>query len=158
MSFYEIGTCSYCDEENQILRPSPFMADVKAMMCKHCWDETKKEYAASNGEYIPDFDSEKSEYEELVKSIENGIKVYQIFLDDITGFIDKGIENFRGELESVNEDYFQDEPEDRVNIDFIMKCLVLMEPGDEFSCKKVKFKCFKMAEETYKNLPEFEGF
>lgn len=68
MSLYNIGACSYCNEENQILRPSPFMADVGAMMCEHCWNETKKEYSASNGEYIPNFDSNKDEYEILKKS------------------------------------------------------------------------------------------
>lgn len=158
MSLYKIGKCSYCGEENKILRPSPFMADRKAMMCKHCWDETQKEYAACNEEYIPDFDSEKEEYEVLKISIENGITVYQIFLDGMTGWIDKNIEDFREELVVTNDDYFQDEPDKHINVDFVMKCLELMQPGDEFSCKDVKFKCFNMAEETYKNLPEFEGW
>jgi hypothetical protein len=158
MSFYEIGFCSYCDEVNQILRPSPFMADRKAMMCEHCWNETKKEYAASNGEYIPDFDSNKSEYDNLKNSIENGIKVYQIFLEGMTGWIDKDYENFKSELIATNQDYFEDEPESRVNVSFIMKCLTHMEPGDEFSCKEIKFKCFKIPEEAYKNLPEFSGW
>ena len=62
MSLYEIGKCGYCGEDNQILRPSPFMADMGSMMCEHCWNDTQKEYAASNGEYIPDFDSKKDEY------------------------------------------------------------------------------------------------
>lgn len=70
MSLYKIGTCSYCSEENQILRPSPFMADTKAMMCEHCWNETQKEYSASNGEYISDFDSDKTEYENIKKNRE----------------------------------------------------------------------------------------
>ncbi|HCL4447175.1 TPA: hypothetical protein N2D16_002780 [Clostridium botulinum] len=77
MSFYKIGTCDYCDEENQILRPSPFLADMSAMMCEYCWSEIKKEYMNSNGEYIPDFDDKKEEYEEMksnVKSKEDELK------------------------------------------------------------------------------------
>ena len=31
MSIYKIGKCDYCGEKNQILRPSPFMADIEAM-------------------------------------------------------------------------------------------------------------------------------
>ncbi len=78
MSLYEIGKCSYCGEKDHILRPSPFMADINSMMCEYCWNETQKEYAASNGEYIPDFDSEKDEYNKLLKQIqeENGSKEY----------------------------------------------------------------------------------
>ncbi|WP_234404988.1 dUTP diphosphatase [Paenibacillus bouchesdurhonensis] len=52
---YPLETCSYCGEEVSYTRPSPFIADAGADMCEHCWDMTKKEYAASNGEYIPDF-------------------------------------------------------------------------------------------------------
>ncbi|WP_192927434.1 hypothetical protein [Clostridium beijerinckii] len=70
MSLYKKGTCDYCDDKNKILRPSPFMADAKAMMCEHCWNETKKEYEASDGVQIPDFDSNKDEYEILKNSIE----------------------------------------------------------------------------------------
>lgn len=80
MSLYEIGTCSYCNENNQILRPSPFMADTKAMMCDHCWNETKKEYSDSNGEYIPDFDSNKDEY----KSAKNSISVKEDWIVELT--------------------------------------------------------------------------
>jgi hypothetical protein len=50
------GNCAYCDEFTDKLRPSPFMADTGADMCKYCWDSTKEEYATSNGEYIPNFD------------------------------------------------------------------------------------------------------
>ncbi len=90
MSFYKIGKCNYCDEENQILRPSPFMADV-AMMCEHCWNETQKEYAASNGEYIPDFDSNKSEYENLKRSKTTNKKLSEV----IKEIEDKeGIDNY----------------------------------------------------------------
>lgn len=71
MSFYKIGNCDYCDEENQILRPSPFMADISSMICEYCWSEIKKEYMNSNGEYIPDFDSRKEEYKELTSNLVN---------------------------------------------------------------------------------------
>ncbi|MGO4496403.1 dUTP diphosphatase [Paenibacillus sp. 2RAB27] len=48
--------CNYCEEQVDFTRPSPFMADYNANMCKQCWDMTKNEYAASNGEYIPAFE------------------------------------------------------------------------------------------------------
>lgn len=49
-NIYKKEKCSYCDDENTLTRPSPFMADRGAMMCKYCWDMTKEEYANSNGE------------------------------------------------------------------------------------------------------------
>lgn len=52
---FPLEVCSYCGEEVSYTRPSPFLADVGADMCEDCWNMTKKEYAASNGEYIPDF-------------------------------------------------------------------------------------------------------
>ena len=67
MSLYKIGKCDYCGEGNRILRPSPFLADIGAMMCEHCWNDTQKEYAAANGEYIPDFKSKKDEYNILLE-------------------------------------------------------------------------------------------
>ena len=62
MSIYKVGKCNYCDSRNVVLRPSPFIADG-AMMCEECWEMTKKEYANSNGEYIPKFDEDKEDYE-----------------------------------------------------------------------------------------------
>lgn len=67
MSIYKVGKCDYCGEENIILRPTPFMVDRAAMMCEYCWDITQKGYGASNGEYIPDFQSEKVEYQDAIK-------------------------------------------------------------------------------------------
>lgn len=52
---YPLEKCSYCGEEVSYTRPSPFMADAGADMCEDCWNMTKREYAASNGEHIPDF-------------------------------------------------------------------------------------------------------
>src|SRR5690625_605848 len=52
---YPQEQCSYCGEDVDFKRPSPFMADAGADMCEHCWNMTKDEYAASNGEYIPEF-------------------------------------------------------------------------------------------------------
>ena len=66
MSIYKIGKCDYCGEKNIIARLTPFMADRAAMMCEYCWNETQKEYEASNGEYIPDFQSEKVDYQDAV--------------------------------------------------------------------------------------------
>jgi dimeric dUTPase (all-alpha-NTP-PPase superfamily) len=48
--------CDYCGENVDYTRPSPFMGDIRSSMCKPCWDMTKKEYAASTGEYIPEFE------------------------------------------------------------------------------------------------------
>lgn len=158
MGFYKFGKCDYCGEDMKIVRDTPFMADITAKICNHCWNETTKEYAACNDEYLPEFDSQKEEYQKIINTLENGIKVYQIFLEDMNGWISKDTEGFRAELKATNEDYFQDEPENHVNVDFVMKCLELLQPGDEFSCKEVKFKCFKMDEETFKNLPEFNGW
>lgn len=73
MSFYKIGTCDYCDEGNQILRPSPFLADMSAMICEYCWNEIKKEYMNSNGEYIPDFDDKKEEHEEMKSNVKSKV-------------------------------------------------------------------------------------
>jgi predicted nucleic acid-binding Zn ribbon protein len=67
MSIYEIGKCNYCGSKNEVVRPTPFMADRAAMMCEECWDETQNEYAASNGEYIPDFQSDKEVYQKFIK-------------------------------------------------------------------------------------------
>ena len=90
MSFYKIGTCSYCGEQNQILRPSPFMADREAMMCEYCWNETQKEYAASNGEYIPDFDSRKEEY--IVSISEARNRAVNDIFKKVSGVIDELLE------------------------------------------------------------------
>lgn len=51
------GKCDYC-EDNTEVRGTPFIADIPAMMCKHCWDITKEEYLGSEGTYIGEFDSE----------------------------------------------------------------------------------------------------
>ena len=64
MGIYKIGKCDYCGDENKILRPSPFMGFTN-MMCEYCWNETKYEYEASNGEYIVDFQSNQEEYNEI---------------------------------------------------------------------------------------------
>ena len=52
---FPLETCSYCGEEVSYTRPSPFLADSGSNMCEQCWNMTKKEYAASNGEHIDDF-------------------------------------------------------------------------------------------------------
>ncbi|KXZ22379.1 hypothetical protein P4T89_12820 [Bacillus nakamurai] len=48
--------CDYCEEYTDKVRPSPFMADAGASMCKECWDGTKEEYATSTDEHIGDFE------------------------------------------------------------------------------------------------------
>lgn len=63
MSIYEIGKCDYCGNKNAITRPTPFMTDGSAMMCEVCWNSIQIEYENSNGEYIPNFQSDKSGYD-----------------------------------------------------------------------------------------------
>lgn len=70
MGIYKIGKCDYCGNRGEIIRPTPFMVDI-AMMCEYCWDETKKEYANSHGEYIDDFQSDKEEYRKLDETQKN---------------------------------------------------------------------------------------
>lgn len=67
MGIFRIGKCDYCGEENKILRPSPYMADI-AYMCEEDWDMTQEEYKNSTGEYIVDFKSDIKAYEEMVKN------------------------------------------------------------------------------------------
>ncbi|MCY9671749.1 hypothetical protein M5W63_04360 [Bacillus pumilus] len=55
VSFHNGGLCDYCDELSNKVRPSPFMGDTGSM-CKDCWDMTKREYAASHDEHIPQFE------------------------------------------------------------------------------------------------------
>jgi len=57
-NIYQIGKCDYCGETNKVTRPTPFMADVPAMMCKYCWDMTEEEYAASEGACIGKFEED----------------------------------------------------------------------------------------------------
>lgn len=71
MGIYKINQCDYCGNKNVITRPSPFMADRTAMMCEYCWNETQKEYEASNGEYIPNFQSNEKEYKETIANMCN---------------------------------------------------------------------------------------
>lgn len=88
MSIYEVGECSYCGDENKVLRPSPFMADTGAMMCEDCWNMTREEYKNSTGEFIPDFQDNKEDYEEtknnMNQKIENNVKNIVIKYDDGT--------------------------------------------------------------------------
>lgn len=56
LDFHNGGLCDYCGESANKVRPSPFMGDIGSSMCKECWDATKKEYAASHDEHIPQFE------------------------------------------------------------------------------------------------------
>lgn len=74
---YKLGECSYCSNTYSITRPTPLMADVPAMMCKMCWDDTQEEYANCNGDYIGNFgdadgykEMQKQELEEISKAID----------------------------------------------------------------------------------------
>jgi len=55
-----MGKCDYCDTDNTEVRGTPFLADVPAKMCRYCWEMTKKEYLASEGTYIGEFEMIKS--------------------------------------------------------------------------------------------------
>lgn len=78
---YPLEECSYCGEEVEYTRPTPFMADAGADMCEECWNMTKKEYAASNDEYIPDFkDYPHFTKKEPTKLLEEYIDCIHFFL------------------------------------------------------------------------------
>lgn len=51
----EKDVCEYCEDIVSELRLSPFMADLSRMMCGECWEMTRKECLASNGEDIGKF-------------------------------------------------------------------------------------------------------
>ena len=74
-NIYRIGKCDYCSEANRITRPTPFMADGTAMMCKDCWDMTEEEYAASEGTYIGKFE-DGSGYEDIQTEHNRSKKIY----------------------------------------------------------------------------------
>ena len=86
MGIYEIGKCSYCGEKNRILRPSPFISDTNGMMCEYCWNETQKEYSAANGEYIPDFDSARDEYNKVLSQTQGENKLEEYLYTDLKIF------------------------------------------------------------------------
>lgn len=78
MSIYKIGKCDYCGSKEEIVRSTPFMADRLANMCEYCWNETQKEYKASNGEYIVDFKSNEEEYKEISASNKHRFQVKNV--------------------------------------------------------------------------------
>ena len=83
-NIYEYGKCSYCDEINRVLRPTPFMADsiAKAMMCEFCWGSTKKEYVD-----IDKFDSCEG-YSEVKDQVVDNESLKEI-LEDIVSISDQ---------------------------------------------------------------------
>lgn len=85
-SIYRVGECDYCSEDNRILRPTPFLGDIPAMMCEYCWEETRKEYAACNGEYIGKFD-ECAGYEQAKEGVITDESIKEI-LESIIEFSD----------------------------------------------------------------------
>lgn len=89
---YRLGECTYCSNTYQITRPTPFMADVPAMMCKMCWDMTQEEYANSNGDYIGNFGDADGYKEICKKELEEISKVLdeqRDMADVLTGMDDK---------------------------------------------------------------------
>lgn len=89
---YPRETCDYCEEESDYVRPTPFMADIGSSMCKACWDSTKEEYAASNGEFIPAFE----DYQHFPKK--EPIKLLEEFVDCLHFILSIGLElNFTPE-------------------------------------------------------------
>lgn len=51
--------CDYCGEESDKVRPTSFMADVPAKMCRHCWEMTRGEYRVTEETDIGEFDDYK---------------------------------------------------------------------------------------------------
>lgn len=87
---YKTGKCDYCSNVGVVVRPTPFMADAGAMMCKTCWDNTAEEYAGSEGAYIGKFE-DGAGFEEVEKISKDKLKEKEVF-DDL-------IENLRTEFE-----------------------------------------------------------
>ncbi|HHX61100.1 MAG TPA: hypothetical protein GX707_10375 [Epulopiscium sp.] len=81
---YKLGKCCYCGNTYLITRPTPFMADVPAMMCKECWDMTQEEYANCNGEYIGNF-GDANGYKEIQKQ---ELKEISTTIDELKGLKD----------------------------------------------------------------------
>lgn len=84
---YKLGKCCYCGKSYLITRPTPFMADVPAMMCKMCWDMAQEEYANSNGDYIGNFGDadgykgmQKQELKEISATIRELKDLKDVFL------------------------------------------------------------------------------
>jgi hypothetical protein len=50
------GTCSYCGEDAEKVRPSPYMADYKSNACKHCWEVSRDRGKIVEGIDIGEFD------------------------------------------------------------------------------------------------------
>lgn len=98
-SIYRVETCDYCDNENRILRPSPCMAD-SAIMCKWCWDSTKKEYAASHGENIPEFEDGPG-WDLLTTELD--LELHKIIRENQALMIEK-LHNEKFELVALNRD------------------------------------------------------
>jgi len=142
-----LAYCWGCGKEHDVTNTS---AEDYGLKCE-CGDYVISPSGKMQIRLIPENNKDR-------RLLKKPLKVYQIFLEDEEGWIDENLENFRCELEAANDDYRQYEPDNKINIDFIMKCLVLMEPGDEFSSKDVKFKCFEMEESEFNNLPEFAGW
>ena len=81
---YKLGECTYCSNSYSITRPTPFMADVLATMCKGCWDFTQKEYAGSESVCIGNF-CDADGYKEMQKQ---ELKELSATIDELKGLKD----------------------------------------------------------------------
>lgn len=110
-SIYVVGRCDYCDTAWVALRPTPFMGDMPAMMCKCCWDSTAEEYAGSEGAYIGKF--EDGPGYEVLKALqeqkEKKEKEFNELIENLraeyeAGVLESTIETLtNGELKSISD-------------------------------------------------------
>jgi shikimate 5-dehydrogenase len=54
----EISKCDYCGDKNIKTRPTPYMADIPAKMCKTCWDMAKEQGLKTEEVWIGEFENE----------------------------------------------------------------------------------------------------
>jgi hypothetical protein len=88
------------------------------------------------------------------------IKVWQIFRDDMMGYVTDDVEYFRCEFEATNEDYIDEGLENLlIDVDWAINILKNMQDGDVAVFKDMKFKCFMMDKDEYEhNSEEFMGW
>ena len=56
---YKICKCDYCGDKKVKTRSTPYMADIPAKMCKHCWDMAKEQGLKQEEIWIGEFEDDK---------------------------------------------------------------------------------------------------
>lgn len=103
-SIYKVGKCDYCDSTVEVVRPTPFIGDMGAMMCKTCWDNTSEEYAGSEGAYTGKFEDGTGfqEMKPIVDKMEQKKKVFEELLENLRTEFEMGC--LDATLETITKD------------------------------------------------------